>query len=138
MFVGDYDAVDDQLAHVCADRINEWLCRWHAWSRAHVHSTGFYGVNPACRQSRASRQYDDENGSLDAHIESVEMEAVDAVMDAIPQPWRTALSVQARNLYTGASVWVSPRLPACQRERAVLLMEARNKFHLAMLRANIF
>lgn len=137
MFV-DFDAVEDQSARVCAERINEWLYRWHAWSRAHVHSTGFYGVNPACRQSRASRQYDDENGGLDAHIENVEMEAVDAVMDTIPQPWRTALSVQARNLYTGVSVWRSPRLPVSQQECAVLLMEARNKFHLAMIRANIF
>lgn len=54
------------------------------------------------------------------------MEAVDAVIDSIPQPHRTALAFQARNLNSRVQVWSSPRLPLNWEERQILLMEARN------------
>jgi hypothetical protein len=56
------------------------------------------------------------------------MEAVDGVIDAIAEPWRSALSVQARNLHTGRQVWNSPRLPSCAMMRGQILMVARKKF----------
>lgn len=111
-----------------AEHINDLLARWHAWSAGHVYASGFASVNAACRMARVSRQYDDQNGSLDAQIDVSLMEAVDAVIDAIADPWRSSLSIQARNLCTGVSVWNSPRLPACQRARNELLAQARNKF----------
>lgn len=121
-----------------AERINDWLARWHGWCSREPYASGFYGVSPGCKQARSSRQYDDQNGGLDAHIDSVEMEAVDAVINAITDPWRTALAIQARNLNSGANVWRSPRLPASERERMVVLVEARKKFHLGLVRAGIF
>jgi hypothetical protein len=65
------------------------------------------------------------------------MEAVDSVIDAIPQPWRTALSFQARNLHQNASVWSSPRLPSCAGQRAELVMVARSLFIEEMKRRNL-
>ena len=55
------------------------------------------------------------------------MAAIDASIDRVPQPHRTAIQFQARNLATGANVWQSPRLPQDIEERAILTMEARNK-----------
>lgn len=111
-----------------AEHINSLLSQWHAWSSHQIPVHGFPTVNATCRQSRTSRQYDDQNGGLDAHIDQVLMEAVDSVIDAIPQPWRTALAFQARNLHQNASVWSSPRLPSCAAQRADLVMAARKKF----------
>jgi hypothetical protein len=111
-----------------AEYINSLLSQWHAWSAGQLPVHGFPTVNATCRQSRTSRQYDDQNGGIDAHIDQVLMEAVDSVIDAIPQPWRTALAFQARNLHQNASVWSSPRLPSCAGQRAELVMVARQKF----------
>lgn len=131
----DVDVSDDDRAlHA---RLNELLADWHAWSAGHAYSLGYPCVSAACRQARCSRQYDDSNGSLDAHVDAVVMEAVDAVLDGIGQPWRTALSVQARNLSTGMQVWSSPRLPVNQVARLTMLAEARNKFAQALARADI-
>ena len=58
--------------------------------------------------------------------EIADLEVVDAVVDAIPQPHRTAISFLARNLSCRAQVWSSPRLPAKRDELQVLLMEARS------------
>lgn len=111
-----------------AEHINSLLSQWHAWSSQQIPVHGFPTVNATCRQSRTSRQYDDQNGGLDAHIDQVLMEAVDSVIDAIPQPWRTALAFQARNLHQNAQVWSSPRLPSCAVQRAGVVMEARKRF----------
>jgi hypothetical protein len=129
------DAIEDRTVNeeqdaqrVLAEHVNDLLARWHAWSAGHALVHGYPSVNTTCRIARSSRQYDDANGGLDAHIDCVLMEAVDAVVDAIPEPWKAALSVQARNLHTGRQVWSSPRLPSCAMLRGDILMAARKKF----------
>jgi hypothetical protein len=107
--------------------LDDLLSSWHKWSAQYQYGKGYPSTDIACRQARISRQYDDENGALDASVENSVMEAFDAAMDRIEQPWRTALSIQARNFATGARVWSSPRLPADPMERAILTTEARNR-----------
>ena len=141
----DRTYVDDAHFELCrqdqertlAEHINSLLAQWHAWSAGHALTFGFPSVNTSCRSARSSRQYDDSNGGLDAHIDHVLMEAVDGVIDAIPDPWRSALSVQARNLQTGAQVWNSPRLPSCAMQRGELVMAARKKFVEGLSRLNL-
>jgi hypothetical protein len=128
---------EDDLQRRLAEHISDLLSQWHAWSSGHAMVYGFPTVNSSCRQSRSSRQYDDANGGLDAHIDHVLMEAVDSVIDAIAEPWRTALSVQARNLNTGRQVWSSPRLPVCPLRRGEMLELARKKFCEGLLRRNL-
>lgn len=111
-----------------AERINDLLSMWHWWSAAGTFAAGYPSQTAACRQARASRQYDDANGSLDAYVDACLCEAVDAVLDQVDQPFRTALHIQARNLATGAQVWTSPRLPADREARALLLVQARTFF----------
>lgn len=107
--------------------LNDLLRRWHVWSVHQPPETGFYKQNAACKLYRTSRQYDDRNGALDSDAESSVMEAVDAAIDRLEQPWRTAVQFNGRNLATGIVVWVSPRLPTDDIERAHLLVEARGR-----------
>ena len=96
--------------------VNEILQEWHRW----------------CSDTRVGVGYG--NRSMSCSIgpgvggvwEVADLEAVDAVIDAIPQPHRTAISFVARNLACRAQVWSSPRLPTKRDELQVLLMEARN------------
>ena len=132
------DCVDVELSErELAERVNDLLSRWHAWCAGHSYASGFSSVNAACRMARASRQYDDTNGSLDAQIDVSLMEAVDAQLNEIAQPWRAALDVLARNLHTGVSVWSNPRLPLDDRARAELVYVARKKFVERLARAGL-
>lgn len=96
--------------------VNEILQEWHQWcSNTHVGS-GYGNRSVSCSIGPGG------GGSW----EVADLEAVDAVIDAIAQPHRTAISFMARNLASRAQVWSSPRLPAKREELQVLLLEARN------------
>ena len=110
------------------DHISSLLCRWHKWAAGEQYVYGYPVCAPGFDQCTVSRQYDDENGALDAVGDVVLMEAVNSLIATIPQPWHTALSIQARNLSVGVAVWTSVRLPSCPLERATILADARNKF----------
>lgn len=114
----------DDLPNV-DETVNDLLARWHRWSRGYTFGKGYPTADIACRQSRTSRQYDDQNGALDAAIEDKIMEAVDSAVYHLEQPYLTAIQVLARNLYCTAQVWRSPRLPADPLERGQLIGEAR-------------
>jgi hypothetical protein len=133
----ELDLSMEEAQRTLAEHVNSLLAQWHAWSAGHSLVHGYPTINTTCRIARSSRQYDDANGGLDAHIDHVLMEAVDGVIDAIADPWRSALSVQARNLHTGAQVWNSPRLPSCAMMRGELVAAARKKFVEGLLRRNL-
>jgi len=50
------------------------------------------------------------------------------VVASIPDPYRTALYLVARNRATGVSVWRSTRLPENEDERAELVADAVQMF----------
>ena len=79
----------------------------------------FHGV-------RSSRQWDSESDVLDGTLYNSQMEAFDFHVNELDSISRTALSIQARNLVTGRSVWVSARLPDDPEKRALILQNARN------------
>ena len=95
--------------------LNEYLVAWHQWSAEDAIAEGYPSRSPSCALGPAGGGGD-----------GPDVEAIDAVMDAIPQPHRTVLAFQARNLNSRAQVWSSPRLPVNWEERQILLMEARN------------
>ena len=117
--------------------LNDLLARWHVWSSSYSFGKGYPSVDSACRDSRTSRQYDDTNGALDAGVENRIMEAFDAAVWTIEQPHLTALQFQARNFHARVAVWKSPRLPDDDMERAVILMEARNRLMKALARSGV-
>ena len=128
--------MDDQDV-VMAEYLNGLLSSWHVWSACFAYAQGYASTSATTRMCRCSRQYDDQNGSLDAHIDNVMMQAVDAVVQDIAQPYRTALMIQARNLAVGVSVWASPRLPACPAQRAMILMDAIKIFNAALAKRDL-
>lgn len=113
------------MRHEDDELLNDLLRRWHVWTVHQPPEMGFYKQNAACKLYRASRQHDDQNGALDSDAESEIMEAVDAAIDRMQQPWRTAVQFNGRNLATGAEVWTSPRIPEDAIERLELLAGAR-------------
>lgn len=96
--------------------VNEILTVWHHWSANASVGTGYGNRSASCSIGPGGC----------GEWEIADLEVVDAVVDAIPQPHRTAISFMARNLACRAQVWSSPRLPANRDELQVLLMEARN------------
>lgn len=97
------------------DLLNECLVAWHRWSADYTVGSGYSSRSPSCML-----------GPSGGNSDGLDVEAIDAVIDGIPQPHRTALAFQARNLSSRAQVWASPRLPDNWEERQILLMEARN------------
>jgi len=108
------------------ERLNDLLTRWHAHCNGYSACKGYPSANAACRQAQTTSVWDAWSGAQDDAANHRIMEEFDAAMWDVPQPYLTALQLQARNLHTGKQVWQSPRLPADPMERGVLLMEGRN------------
>ena len=96
--------------------INEILKEWHSWSANEYVGNGYVSRSASCNFG--------PGGSCSWEI--ADMDTVDAVIDSIPQPHRTAICFIARNLSARAKVWKSPRLPTNINELQVLNLEARN------------
>lgn len=123
---------DSQLVDEVEEVVNDLLSRWHHWANQFTLVAGFNTCSSAMQQFRASRQYDSENGALDQDVENRIMAAVDACIDRVHQPYRTALWINARNLNTGVAVWRSARLPIDEMQRALMVAEARAKLVLVL------
>lgn len=78
---------------------------------------------------------------MDDHVDKVQAKGISQAIDRVPnrpQRWHTALTVQARNLSSGAAVWSSPVLPKTKDEMETLLIEARSKALIELKRAGFF
>jgi hypothetical protein len=106
--------------------LNDLLSRWHWWATQFLHGQGYYNDQPYANMAPPlhGNVWNDELAN-DAKRENAELAEVDHAIDAVPQPHRTALWFNARNLYTGVHVWRSPRLPADAMARAQLVVDAR-------------
>lgn len=107
--------------------LTDLMISHYEWSHSRQRfGKGYPTTNAACKQARASRQYDDANGALDANLDESRMQAFDEALYRVPQPYFTALQFEARNLAGEIYVWRSPRLPASFEELEVLTLESRN------------
>jgi hypothetical protein len=107
--------------------IDSLLSDWHKWSSMDTgaRELWYQGQAAGLKMWRASRQYDDQNGALDADAHLSLMQAVDNVIEHLPRPEYTIVHVHAKNLAIGATVWRSPRLPQNRDELQALLNSAR-------------
>lgn len=103
------------------------LADWHQWSRHTAQRAGYPGKAAGIGSVPSSSQYDWQNGVESELVDKRIMLGFDAAINRVPQPWLTALQFEAKNLCVRYAVWVSPRLPTDPQERAVLILEARNK-----------
>jgi hypothetical protein len=92
-------------------QVDEWLKMWHSWASSVRQAGGYPGVAPGCSLYRASRQYDDTNGALDAAADISTAKAVGEVIERMSHLHQAALSMEARNLCS-ARVWQSARIPS--------------------------
>lgn len=117
--------------------LNDLLARWHSWCVSRSPAIGYPSEAAGCRLYRASRQHDSDNGALDTDAEARTLAIVDFCIDRLDQPYRTAVQFNARNLATGSAVWISPRLPADQVERAAMVVEGRLRLLLLLRREGV-
>ena len=116
--------------------LNSLLCDWHRWATGYQHVGGI-NTSPMFRETKAGRQWDTVDQIIDQDIEQSRMEMVDHLIMAMEAAHRTALQIQARNLYTGRSVWNSARLPSDEGERALVLTSARTLLTMKLQKAGI-
>jgi hypothetical protein len=117
--------VDDAVTVDAA--LDGLLILWHAWASTEHVGQGYPSEAPGCKLYRVSRQYDYDNGAMDGEVDATMGAAVDALVNQMKEPYRTAIHINARNLKTGVSVWSSGRLPIDPQERATILMDARTQ-----------
>ncbi len=106
-------------------RLDDLLSRWDHWAHSQRAVKGYATKALVCGDFRISRQYDYDNGAMDADIEDSIMKVVHFHLAETPDPYRSALYCQARNLRLGLDVWASPRLPQDRCERARVLASGR-------------
>lgn len=116
--------------------LSDLLASWHRWACGYRHSAGI-GSSPMFKDAKTSKGWDTVDVIVDEEIDGGKMEAVNFHVMELEPIHRTALQIQARNLCTGKNVWNSPRLPEDAEERAVVLMEARNKLLKRLLDAGV-
>lgn len=106
--------------------LDDVLSRWHSWQTAYRGGArGYNSRSLVAGDFRVSRQWDDENGALDSDLESDRMKSVDFQVSEMPEPYRTAIYAEARNLSVGVKAFMSPRLPADPVERSRVIKRAR-------------
>lgn len=118
--VRDFDALD-------------LLVLWHRWEASHdLDGLGYPRECPSTAGYRASRQWDDANGAMECDERGQLARRIGYVVQSIPDPYRTALHLLARNRACGVNVWSSPRLPADKEQRAEVVSEALARFESLM------
>jgi len=109
-----------------ADLLLLW---WLAERRGATAMLGMPRECPSTRGYRSGGHWDAENGVDEAHSRSVLVQAVSRAVDALQVAERCAAHLMARNLATGAQVWDSARLPADERARELVFMDAVRSLH---------
>lgn len=117
--------------------LDELLRVWHEWASQYRPVRGYPTQAPTRRLHTISNQYADQNGALDAEIDDSTAQAVDAQVQQMTDPHRTAIACDARRVCTGAAVWTSPRLPLDRIARQIILVEARGMLGLRLRDAGL-
>ena len=128
--MGECMQLDAQQQRIEDDRqkqLDTVLADWHRWQEGARVSRGFASHALVVGEFRISRQYDDCNGALDDDLRKSTCKIVQCVVDQMPDPWRSAAYILARECCTGLAVWSSPRLPQSPAERQAVMLETRGK-----------
>lgn len=116
--------------------LDDILSRWHHHCK-HFTIVRQAGADPMFKMARSSRHWSTEEEVREAEIDGYLMKAVDFNVGEMENPHRAAIYMEARNCYTGRSVWLSPLLPRNKEERAIVIMEARNMLTRRLMAAGV-
>ena len=120
-----------------AEDLEHVLIVWHNWSQSAQIARGYRETSAGAGLYQASRQYDDVNGVLDDDIDAERCKVVQFHVEHLAPTHRIAIYILARNLTTGRSVWMSPRLPQDKAERERVVMEAREQLTARLVSAGL-
>lgn len=107
--------------------LDELLCMWHQWQQSYRPVRSWKGKALVVGDYSPGRHRNADDGTLDESLDEQTMRAVDFAVDKLPQVMRDAIHQEARNLVAGAQVFISPRLPACQKRRQEIVAQARER-----------
>jgi hypothetical protein len=122
---------DDQTAI-----LDDLLSSWHRWAKGETHVDGYASTSAGLGDWRASRQWDDQNGSLDGELDKSTMKTIDFQVSQMVDPYRAAIHMNAKNLAAGRQVFQSPRVPTGI-EGANILKTARATLILRLVNAGV-
>jgi len=122
---------------ISAYTLDQILIDWHRWAAGMPLGLAYSPVSAGFGAARASRQYDYENGAMDAYVDEITIRVVDRIIGNYCEPNKTALAINARNLATGRFVWKSARLPENADERRKVVARAREKLRHELLTCGV-
>jgi hypothetical protein len=124
--------------------LDDLLSRWHHWMKEKPLNGVDRLDDPMFRDTANRSGWDSSSDIIDADLLAHTMSAIDFQVSGdsrgqggLPEPYRAAIYILARNCYTGRKVWMSPRLPQDPEERGVVLMEARNMLTRRLMAAGV-
>jgi hypothetical protein len=115
--------------------LDDILSRWHE------HCLGFrpgaQAASPMFRGAlRARGEQTLQAITEDSHWAGV-FKALDFHVGEMKEPWKSAIYCNAKNCYTGRTVWFSPRLPRDAIERAAIVAVARTQLIERLIQAGV-
>jgi hypothetical protein len=116
--------------------LDDWLSRWHAWGKSYK-ANQQAAQDPVFRNAKSGRGWDSIDDIIEDDLSGTTLESIDFHVSEMQDPYRAAIYILARNLYTGRSVWLSPRLPADPLERGTIIAEARNQITKRLMSAGV-
>lgn len=125
MMVNDSAAILDDL-----------LSRWHSWARGYM-PVPTCGADPMFRDAKSGKGWDSTSDVIEDEINGKMMKSIDFHVSEMADPHRSAIYMLARNLSTGRNVWLSPRLPKDQLERAAIVGQARGMLVRRLIQAGV-
>lgn len=124
---------DDQSAH-----LDHLLCLWHHWQKGDKLTDGHSGKSQVVGQCRGyGLQYESQLEQQDVALDNATCETINAQVNELGEPHRTAILIDARNLYTGIAVWDSHRITGSPQERALILATARHVLMKRLIAAGV-
>lgn len=124
--------------------LDDLLSRWHHWMKGKPLNGVDRLDDPAFRDAQNRSGWDSSSDIIDADLMAHTMRAIDFQVSGdsrgqggMPEPYRAAIYILARNCYTGRKVWMSPRLPQDLIERGIVIMEARNILTRRLIAAGV-
>lgn len=126
-----------QIAADRAAQLDDLLSQWHQWAASKRGVRGYASRALVCGEYRVSRQYDDVSGALDAELDNSTMKTIDFQTTEMPEPYRSAIYALAKNLTTGHSVFLSPRLPTAKEARDMVIAQARQMLTARLISAGV-
>jgi hypothetical protein len=126
-----------QVAADRAAQLDNLLSQWHQWADSKRGVRGYASRALVCGEFRVSRQYDDVSGALDDELDNTTMKTLDFQVTEMAEPYRSAIYALAKNLTTGVTVFLSPRLPQSKEARDMVIAQARQMLTARLISAGV-